>query len=59
MAGLKFNEFMDKLQQLKSEFEQENGRKAETVAELEAFLKKRQFRAKGRRHLTSLKGFNI
>ena len=59
MSGLKFDEFVDKLQQVKEDFRNENGREVETVAELEAFVRRRKVRTKGRRHLTSLKGFDV
>lgn len=57
--GLKFNEFLDKLQEVKDEFRQDKGVEAITIKELESYLKNRRLRTKGRRHLTTLKGFNF
>lgn len=56
---MKFDEFSDKLYEVLSEFERDTGRKADTVKELNDYIKRRKMRVKGRRHLTSLKGLGL
>jgi len=57
--GLKFDEFLDKLRQIRAEFRAEHGRDLRTVDELEAYAARRKLRTKGRRHLKSLKGLDL
>lgn len=59
VAGLRFDEFLEKLSQVKAEFRAERGRDPKTLEELELYLARRKLRAKGRRHLTSLKGLDL
>lgn len=56
---MKFDAFSDKLEEIAEEFRLENGRDIETVDELREYLRRRKVRVKGRRQLTSLKGFNL
>jgi len=58
-SGLKFDEFLDKLHELKQEFRIQNGKPLETIEELESYLRRRKMGLTGRRRLRSLKGFNI
>lgn len=58
-TSMRFDEFLEKLREVLTEYERDVGRKAETVRELEEYLAGRKFRTSGRRHLRSLKGFNF
>ena len=56
---MQFDEFLEKLLEILSEYEKDIGRKAETIRELEEYLASRKSRTSGRKHLRSLKGFNF
>lgn len=58
-TGLKFNEFADKLVELKQEFKLAKGYDMTTIEELDKYIIERKTRGKRRRNLTSLKGFDI
>jgi hypothetical protein len=58
-SGLKFDEFLDKLHELKQEFRNHYGKPLVTIDELESYLRQRKMGLIGRRRLRSLKGFNI
>jgi len=55
---MKFDEFTNKLKEIKESFKRRHGRDLQTIEELEQYLADRKFGVK-RRHLTSLKGFNL
>jgi hypothetical protein len=57
--GMRYDEFFERLQELKKDFKQAFGREAETLIEFEEYLKQRKIRALGRRNLTSLKGLDL
>jgi hypothetical protein len=52
---MKYDEFLFKLDEYKSEFHQVNNRDIKTIQELEEFLKQRKYGRKPRRTLKSLK----
>lgn len=56
--GLKFDEFDDKLQDLKQEFKEYYGKDLTTIAELESYLRMRKVK-NPRKFLRSLKGFDL
>jgi hypothetical protein len=57
---MKFDEFKEKLQEYKEEYKITHKKELATIKELEDFLKQKKYlTSKRRRHLTSLKGFNI
>lgn len=58
-TGMKFDEFSDKLFDLKQEFKLNKGYDMTTIEELDNFILERKTRKKTRKHLTSLKGFDI
>jgi hypothetical protein len=56
---MKFEEFGERLQELKAEFAAVNGRSPETMAEFESFLNKKKIGRIRSTTLRSLKGFDI
>jgi len=56
---VRYDEFFNRLQELKEDFERVHGRKVKTMAEFEQFLKQKKIRSLGRKNLTSLKGLDL
>jgi hypothetical protein len=56
---MKFDEFMDKLKEIKEEYRRFQGEELKTIEELEKFLTLKKFRTSKRRHLKSLKGLGF
>lgn len=56
---MKFDEFSNKLKEIKEDYHRSQGKKLETIEELEKFIALKKFRTSGRRHLKSLKGLGF
>jgi hypothetical protein len=56
---MKYDEFSEKLELIKKEYEDLNKKKLVTIKELEDFMFHKKTRFKNRRALTSLKGMNF
>ena len=56
---MRYDEFFERLQELKKDFKRVHGREVRTMAEFEQYLKQRKIRSLGRRNLTSLKGLDV
>ena len=56
---MRFNEFLEKLENILNEYKQDKGKDMLTIKELKEYLLERKFKTNNRRHLTSLKGFGI
>ncbi|KKK83541.1 hypothetical protein LCGC14_2792340 [marine sediment metagenome] len=58
-SGMRYDQFTERLQELKEDFKKFYGREIETMAEFDVYLKQRKIRSLGRRNLTSLKGLDL
>jgi len=56
---MKYNEFVERLRELKAEFASSEGREPKTLEEFEAYLLKRRTGAVRPRALRSLKGLDV
>ena len=58
-SRMKFNEFIDKLRDIKEDYQKSQGKELKTIAELEEFIAFKKHRTSGKRHLKSLKGLGF
>jgi len=56
---MKFDEFVNKLEEIKEDYYKARGKKLETIKELEEYILRKKLRVAGRRHLKSLKGLGF